>query len=104
MRKKINWVKAWFFLRDKFESMLNDKNAIIKPAGNWATKIIVWVEKIVYEFDWEKYILITYIKKTEYDKIEYKILNIIKYHKWKNNWYKRMSPNKHINNEINNIT
>lgn len=79
-RKKISWAKATFFLRSKFESMLKDENAQKYDAWKWTYKIIVWSEKIVYDEQEDKYILITYIKKTEYDRIEYKILNLINYY------------------------
>lgn len=70
--------------------MLKNKQADIQDAWDWLNKIIVWPEKIVYE-DWEfEYTLITYIQKTEYDKIEYRIINLIRYHENKKpytNWH-----------------
>ena len=84
MRRKITWYKAKVFLEQKFEDMFKNENKIITDASGWLSKIVVWREKIVYEDMKDKFVLITYIKKTEYDKIEYSILQLIKYHEKKN--------------------
>jgi len=64
--------------------MLQSHEHKIFNAWVWIKKIIVWDEKIVFRKEWKKYLIITYIKKTEYDKIEQKILWLVKYYKKRN--------------------
>lgn len=84
-RKKISWEKAKAFLKSKIREMRMSPDKKILDAWDWAHKIIVWKEKIVYKESKSEIVLITYILKTEYDIIEHNLLNLIKYYE-KKNW------------------
>lgn len=78
-RKKIDWEKAKIFIEDLFVKMLKDKNTKKKHLDWKVYKLMLGNEKIVYSNEYKnEYTLITYIVRTEYDRIEYEILRILK--------------------------
>ena len=87
-RMNIDWHKVEQFIRNKFKVMMESPDARIKKSEGKVYKVIVGDEKIVYEYYSNRYKLITYAKRSEYDRIEKNLLDIIRYHdkKFNKNW------------------